>query len=79
MVNYSFSATDAKRQLRDQDMEKIALRANNHRLEIEVQKQNVRLDKLIDPRFATGKEAQQTRKELEKHAVIQQLKKQVHF
>lgn len=48
-----------------------------YRLELELQKQQSRIEKLVDPRYSTGKDAAQTRREIEKHVVMQQLKKQV--
>ena len=68
---------DAKRSIRELESDRITLRANVQRLEIELQRQNMRLEKLLDPKYANSKEGVKLRRDIEKHIVIQQLKKQV--
>ena len=68
---------EAKKSIRDLENDRIALRANTQRLEIELQRQNSRLEKLLDPKYSNSKEGMKLRRDIEKHIIIQQLKRQV--
>ena len=68
---------DAKRSIRELENDRIALRANVQRLEIDLQRQNLRLEKLMDPKYSNSKEGMKLRRDMEKHIIIQQLKRQV--
>lgn len=68
---------EAKKSIRELENERIALRANTQRLEIELQRQNLRLEKLLDPKYSNSKEGVKLRRDIEKHIIIQQLKRQV--
>jgi hypothetical protein len=68
---------EAKKQLRDMEADRVALKASNQRLEVEMQRQSARTEKMLETRFGSVKEAAQMRREIEKHVIIQQLKQQV--
>ena len=74
---------EAKKTIRSLEDERMTLKALNQRYESELHQQNRKMEELMDSKYGNNKlnknEAIKRRKEIEKHIMVQQLKKQVPF
>ena len=71
--------TEAKKKIRLMEAGSAQLRAEVQRLDVEVNKQQQRIDRLLDPMAAgkSGQSATEARRELEKGLLVRQLKQQM--